>query len=163
MKTLLTALVIAAGALLPAAQVQAAPVGKTTQFAAKSFGGFAPGKKFTFIVGEVVSAKATLGGVNKKTPVPKGIPKFKKGQKVKFAIGSKGELKGPGFAIKFETDGGTANVYVNKPKKATTLQADTATVYKDSANQPVGVALSFFKSTGTGFKTTVYSVYYTLD
>lgn len=163
MKALLTAIVVASAAILPATSIQAAPAGKTIEFAAKKkFGDFTSGQKFTFTVDEVVSSKATLGGVNKKTPVPGGIPKFKKGQKVKFTIGSKGELKGPGFTIKFEADGGLSNVYVNKPKKGST-QADTATVYKNANNKPAGVALSFFKVTVKGFTPTVYSVHYTLD
>lgn len=149
--------------MLPVTQAQAAPAGKSIEFAGKRYGDFAPGKKFTFTVREVICAKATLTGGSRKAPVPQGVPKFRKGQKVKFAIGSKGELKGPGFAIKFEADGVTSNVYVNRPKKGSKIQADTASVFKDSANKPTAVALTFFKTKGSGFGTEIYSVYYTLD
>lgn len=163
MKTLLTSLIIAGGALLPVAQIQAAPASKDISFAAKTFGDFAAGKKFTLQVTEAISTKATLTGVSKKSPVPAGVPNLKKGQKVKFTVGSKGELKGPGFSIAFLKASTVANAYVNKPKKGSTVKADTATVYKDSLKQPGGAALFFFKTSGTGLKTTVNSVTYVLD
>ena len=164
MKTLITSLIIAGGALLPATQIQAAPASKDVSFAAKkTFGDFAVGKKFTLTVTEAIATKATLTGVAKKSAVPAGVPKFKKGQKVAFTIGSKGELKGAGLSIAFLKGSSIANAYVNKPKKGSTVKADAATVYKDSLKQPGGAALSFFKTTGTGMKTTVYSVSYILD
>lgn len=163
MKTLLTSLIIAGGALLPISQIQAAPASKDISFAAKTYGDFAPGKKFTLTVTDVVSVKGTLTGTPKKSAVPGGIPKFKKGQKVKFAIGSKGELKGAGFAIKFEAGSITSNAYVNKPKKGANVQGDTGIVFKDSLAQPSAANLFFFKTSGSGLKTAVYSVNYVLD
>jgi hypothetical protein len=163
MKTLLTSLIIAGGALLPATQIQAAPASKDVSFAAKKYGDFAVGQTFTLTVTEAVAVKASLTGSPTKTSVPSGVPKFKKGQKVKFTIGSKGELKGPGFSLKFKSPSPTANVYYNAPKKGSTLSGDVAAVRKNSLKKPVFADLSFFKSTGSGLKTTVYTVTYVLE
>ena len=160
MKTLITALILACGIALPATHLAAAPASKTTaQFAKKTYGGFKPGKKFSFKVTEVVATKQKLGGGPTKTSIPKGIPKFKKGKKVKFTIGKKGELKMPGYSIKFEADGGTSNAYVNKPK-GSAPQGDAAIVFKDSNGKPTTVALTFFKAQGSGFNTTIYQIFY---
>ncbi len=143
--------------LLPLSQVQAAGA------PGKTYGGFASGKKFKFTVSEVISAQATLTGASKKVPVPKGIPKFKKGQKVQFKIGKKGQLTGPGFQLPFKSDGGSANVYVTVVTKKNP-KGNVGTVYKGQtkkgAIKPTGVALSFFKTTGSGFGTKITSVYY---
>lgn len=163
MKSLFTSLIIATGALLPITQVQAAPASKDISFAAKTFGDFAPGKKFSLKVVEVISSKATVTGVVKKSAVPAGIPKFKKGQTVKFTIGSKGELKGPGFAIKFKAGSSTSNAYLNQPKKGSVVQGDIGLVFKSPAPQPSGAALTFFKTAGSGLKTVVHSVNYVLE
>ncbi|GAA5123027.1 hypothetical protein JIN84_10855 [Luteolibacter yonseiensis] len=166
MKTLITSLIIAGGALLPATQIHAAPASQSVSAAskAKTYGDFAVGQKFTLTVTEALAVKGGLTGTPKKTSIPSGVPKFKKGQKVKFTIGSKGELKGPGFTIKFESPSALANAYINKPKKGSTaLNADAAVVRKNSLKKPVFAELSFFKTTGSGLKTTVYSVTYLLE
>ena len=149
MKTLLLKAIVCCAAILPISQAQAG----------KLFGEFAPGKTFTLTVTEVVSVKGSLGGVSKKAAVPAGIPKFTKGQKVKFTIGAKGQLTGNGFSIPFETDGGTSNAYVTLPT-ATKTMADIGTVYKTETNRPSGAALSFFKVRMEGFNSTVWSVNY---
>lgn len=163
MKTLLTSLIIAGGALLPAAQIHAAPASKDISLAAKKYGDFAVGQKFTLTVTEAVAVKGNLGGVAKKTSIPSGVPKFKKGQKVKFTIGSKGELTGPGFSIKFLSSDVTANAYFNKPKSPSSFNGDAAAVRKNSVKKPVFADLTFYKTTGSGLKTTVYTVTYVLE
>ncbi len=157
MKTLLAFIVVACGAIAP---VMAAPASKGPQF--KTYGGFAPGKKFTFTITEMESNKSDLGGKPKKCPVPKGIPKFAKGDKVKFTIGKKGELTGPGFSIKFASDAGTANAYANKPSKSQP-QADIGQVFKDTNGKQTAAALNFFKVDVKGFSSTVYAVTYIFE
>jgi len=157
MKTLLAFIVVACGVIAPA---MAAPASKGPQF--KTYGGFSPGKKFTFKVTELVSVKTDLGGKPKKCPVPKGIPSFKKNQKVKFVIGKKGELTGPNFSISYESDGITANAYVNKPTQKKP-QGDIGEVFKTSTNKPTSAALNFFKVDVKGFSSVVYSVTYILE
>lgn len=107
------------------------------------FGGWSPGKTFTRTVTNVTST-GTVGMQNiNPAPIPKGVPVLVTGQQVTFTIGKKGELKGPGFSILFQADGGTANAYVNKPAKG--AQPTTATVYKNmTSGEPTNIAMAFF-------------------
>ncbi len=64
--------------------------------------------------------------------------------------------------IAFQADGGSANVFVNKPKKG--AQPSTASVFKNlSTGEPTGVALSFFTFKLAKRVPNVNSVYYTLN
>lgn len=134
---------------------------------AKKFGGFKTGLKFKYKVSEVISvATVGLGGVEKKAPIPKSIPKLKKGQKVKFKIVKKGALKGPkGIKIPFSGDGGSANVYTVTKRKGAKVSNDTASVYKNLKNKPYkGVALSFVRTDNSNpLKPKVNTVTYILD
>ena len=131
---------------------------------AKTFGGFKAGKTFTMTVEEKISGQVDLTGrVLKKTPVPAGIPDYKKGQKVKFKIGKKGQLTGPdGLSLPFKQDAGTANVYFIPPSR-TNPSGDIGQVYKNSAGKPTATALTFFKVKISGFVPTTYTVVYTLE
>ena len=55
---------------------------------------------------------------------------------------AKGKPVGAPYSIPFKSDGGTSNVY-NKVVTGRSNKADTGTVYKDSLNEPTGVALNF--------------------
>ena len=157
MKTLLK-LSIGIVALLPFAQVQAAPVG------GKLFGDFAPGKQFTLTVSDVTVVKATISGGNVVASVPKGVPNFKEGQTVKFTIGKKGELTGPGFSTSFRAGSGVSNAYADKVKRGSLQLADVGIVFKDGTSlEPTGVNLTFYKITGSGFSTATYAVNYMLE
>ena len=158
MRTLIIKTIACCAALLPFTQVQAAPAGK------KLYGDFGAGKKFSFTVTDVTVAKASLTGGTVKAKVPSGVPNFKKGQKVKFTIGGKGQLTGPGFSIPFVSGSGVSNAYADKVKKGSTQLPDIGIVYKNGTTlRPEGVALTFLKVTGSGFSTTTYSVNYTLE
>lgn len=152
MKSFLLPAIIAVAALLPLQQSEAA-----------KFGGFKNGKKFTLKVEEVISTKTTgFFGTPSKAPIPNGLPKFKKNQKVPFKIGKKGQLTAKGLSIAFTTDGGTSNVYNNQTTTASGSKTDTGIVYKDSKGQPSGVALTFIRITGAPFNLSTYSLTYTL-
>ena len=153
MKKLLLQLIVCATALLPFTQAQAA--------GAKRYGDFLPGKTFSLKVTNVTSAKASVTGGTVKSPIPSGIPKFKKGQKVTFTIGAKGELKGPGFSTTFSTGSITSNSYVDK-QSGNTLP-DQAIVFKNFKKQPEGVNLTFNKVNISGFSSTVHLVNYTFE
>lgn len=155
MKKLLLKTIMLCAVLLPLSQVQAAGA------PGKLYGGFAVGKKFKFTVTEVISAQASLTGVNKKVPVPNGIPKFKKGQTVKFKIAGKGQLSGPGLLLPFKADGGTSNTYMTVAT-AKNPKANVGIVYKNGS-KPTGVFLGFTKTSGSGFGTKVTTVNYTLE
>ena len=154
-KFILPALLVSA-IMLPFSAVQA-----------KDYGGFKPGLKFKYKVSEVISvATVGLGGVEKKAKIPKNIPKFKKGAKVKFKILKNGALKGPkGINIPFKGDGGSANTYNKLKRKGLKISNDTASVYKNLDNKPTeGVALSFVRTDNSNpQKPKVNYVTYILD
>jgi len=127
----------------------------------KTYGEFKPNYKFTFKVEEVISAEASLlTGTSKKAKIPKGLPKYKKGQKVKFKIGRKGELIARGTKIPFLADGGTSNAY-NKVTTGSKPKTDTATVFKANG-KATGVALYYVRITGKAFSMKTYTLTYTL-
>ncbi len=156
MRTLFIKTIVCFAALLPFAQVQAVGL------AGKNYFNLTPGTKYTLKVTDVVSTVAGLDGQAKTVPVPSGVPKFKKGQKVKFTIGSKGELKGPGFATTFLSADATTSVYTDK--QVGSKLPDTAAV-KTSAitKKATYTQLAFHKVTGSGFGTKVYFVVYLLQ
>jgi hypothetical protein len=126
------------------------------------FGGWSPGKSFTFRVDSVISAANQGGAIINPAPIPKGVPVLNVGQEVTFTIGKKGELIGPGIKIAFQADGGSANVYVNKPKKG--AQPTIANVYKSMVTgEPIGVALNYYTFKLLKRVPNVNSVTYTLN
>lgn len=164
MKTLFTAIVVCLGTLAPLAQAQsvdAAPAAASIEF--KSFGGFPSGKQFTLKVEETIFAKASLTGSGPLKKAPAGLPNYKKGQNIKFKIGKKGELTGPGFSMKLEDSSDASNVYTSGiNKKSPTTRPNVAIVYKDTKGKAIGVALSFYKFDIKGLQTTTYTAFYSL-
>ncbi|MEO5913964.1 MAG: hypothetical protein ABIS50_07000 [Luteolibacter sp.] len=142
MKTLITAIVACCAALLPVTQAQAA------EPAAKKYGDFKPGDTFTMKV-------ATVAPIGTR---PKGFPVFTKGQNVKFTIGTKGELKGPGFSINFKPEGssGGENYYDNAPPHPTTLVHQAVVETKGSPPKPYYINLALRNSSSAGFYQVVY-------
>jgi hypothetical protein len=127
----------------------------------KTFGGFKSNYKFSFKVEEIVSAEVGLTGANTNAPIPKGVPKYKKGQTVKFKIGRKGELIAVGTKIPFAADAGTSNVY-SKVTTGKLPKSDAATVFKDANSKATSVALNFTRVKGIGLSTKTYNLTYTL-
>jgi hypothetical protein len=145
-------------ALLPLQVTEAARAPKPPAV----FGGWSPGKTFTFTVTNVISAANQGGVVVNPAPIPKGVPTLTPGQQVTFTIGKKGELLGPGIKIAFQADGGSANVYVNKPKKG--AQPTLANVYKNpTTGEPTSVALNYYTFKLLKRVPNVNSVLYTLN
>lgn len=155
MRTILLKLAVCSSVFFPISEVQAAgPMGKT-------YGGFTSGKKVTLTVSNVDSTKLE-NFVSKKSPVPAGIPKLKKGQKVKFVIGKKGELTFPGISLAFDEDNGTSNAYVDLKSK--NFNANSADIFKDTKNNAAGAVLFLYKEKPGGLMPipVVYTVKYTL-
>ena len=153
MKKLLLQLIVCATALLPFTQAQAAdPAGR-------NYYNLPPGTKFSLKVSSVVSTVAGLTGRPKITAVPTGIPKFKEGQLVKFTIGSRGELIGPGFSTSFRS--ATADTTIYTDKLVGIKLPDTAAV-KTSATtkKAVYTQLAFHKVSGSAYSTKVNLVVY---
>ncbi len=91
MKTLVTAIVVACGALLGTTGAHAQAASQLGDFAKpKTFGNFKAGDTFSLKVKNV-----TLLSSDKKPP--KGAPTWKKGNKIKFTITNKGEISAPGL------------------------------------------------------------------
>jgi hypothetical protein len=164
MKTLLASLIVSFGAIVATVPAQASPVSQSSASFAKSktYGGFAPGTKFKLTVKHVLSQSASLDGVTGKAKIQKGVPKFKKGDKVTFKIGKKGQLTGDGFSIKFVSGSTNANAYVNKPT-ASKLNSQGATVFLDSDHKVTAADLVFINVKAAGFNTKTYTVTYVLE
>lgn len=167
MKTLLASLIVAFGAIVATVPAQAAPASQSSASFAKkkkkTYGGFAPGKKIKLTVTHVLSEKADLSGATGKAKIPKGIPKFKKGDKVTFKIGKKGQLTGKGFSIKFLNGSDLANSYVNNPTKKN-INSQVGTLHlKMSTHAVIAADLVFIKVNPDGFNTTTNTVTYVFE
>jgi hypothetical protein len=151
MKNIIIRLIAIFGMLVIATSSNAAGV------PGKNFGGFKPGKKFRFTVKQVISTQSVGTKVKPKVPVPEGIPKFRKGQRVDFKIGKSGELKGSGFAIAFVESTDTTNSYAKLPTSKT-LSPNSASVFKDSKGKPVAATMTFYLYRVNGLKLSGLSV-----
>ncbi len=156
MKQLLLPALAVCGTLLPFSQLQASGP------ASKSFGGFPAGKTFTFKVTDKSSIKTRGPKLTRNAAIPDGIPNFSKGQNVKFTIGEKGKLNGPGFSITYRDSRGGANFYSNNPSFSSSKGA-AATVEKTSNNKPTEATLTFYKVTFSGFIPVTNTVTYELE
>ncbi|RYD18287.1 MAG: hypothetical protein EOP88_23115 [Verrucomicrobiaceae bacterium] len=156
MRNLLTTLVIACGAIVPVATVQAAPASQLSEFAKKDFGGFKAGFKFTLKVKEITTI-ATSG------KPPGSIPKFKKGEKIKFTIGQKGELIGP-KKVKIKFQGTSANIveYSSIGKDPLKLSS-SGRIAKGTTGKPESGVITFNINVLKGFTPNSYQVSYTLE
>ncbi len=153
MKKLLLQAIVCISALLPLTQVQA-----------KTFGDFAPNKKFVLTVTEKISAQTKNGVVKTSVSVPAGLPDYKVGQKIKFKIGQKGELIGQGFTASYKTGTAFSNAYGPKKVNAQTRTLPAAIISKEDVTfEPSSGALYFIKVKVAGTKSTVNSVTYILE
>lgn len=154
MKSLLTTLVIACGIVIPAT-LQAAPVSQISSFATKTYGKFKPGYSFSLKVSEVTVIK-TSGNV------PSSIPKFKKGQKITFKIGSKGELTGPNkVKIAFKGTSANINEYLS-PSKDPLKLTSSGRIVRDTKNRASQGVITFNINTFKNFVPSSYQVSYTM-
>lgn len=155
MKTLFTALIFCT-ALLPMAHSQ------TVEPARSTYGGFEPGKTFAFNVVKKVTTRTSGTDVTNGVPVPKGIPAYKKGERVKFTIGEKGQLITSEMSMKFDAKSPAANMYV-KLADANSGKRHVAIVYKTSGGKPKAVAINFYSINLSGFNPTITTVTYKLE
>ncbi|MES2440171.1 MAG: hypothetical protein V4584_13970 [Verrucomicrobiota bacterium] len=150
----LLSILIGCGTLLPLAKLEAAP--------GKTYGGFAPGKTFTFTVDEKKSYKTKGVKLTKNAPVTDGVPDFAEGESVKFTIGKKGQLKGPGFSITHRTSEEGENFYSNNPS-ASSSKGDAARVEKTPKGRPTEATLTFYRISFSGFIPVTNTVTYKLE
>ena len=126
------------------------------------FGGFKPGKKFTFTVNKVVCDKSRLaGGIREEIPIPKDFPVFRVGDKLITTIGRRGQFKGPGFSFLLIHTSRLENYYVSR---GGIFNGGDGLMYKSSRSKPSSVRLSFDKLGGDGNHNTILKrVEYHLD
>lgn len=135
-----------------------APLAHAAGPAGKRFGGMAPQQTFTFEVEDRQSFE-TRGETTVQTfRVPKGIPKFDVGQRVKFRIGDKGELKGPGFTLRLEQGNRDYNQYLSAVTRKNPIE-DTALLTKTNSGGVQQIAFYFYHEKRSGSS---YSVTYLL-
>lgn len=118
---------------------------------AKDIGPFKPGDTFTLTVKKVESTKQTgYFGAETKAPLPANVPKLKKGQKIRFTIGKKGQL----LAKKIKADyahSDNKRVEYNSFDDSKPNITFTVNCELDLKNKkPTGGTLSFFHSNFTG-------------
>ena len=152
MKNLFLPILLGCAALLPVSRVQAA----------ESFGDFTAGQTFTLTVTERFTARTKGFKTTKNVGVPDGVPDFKVGDAVKFSIGNDGQLKGPGFRIKYRSDRGRYNLYANRPTFETT-SGSLATVYKSPKDKPVRAAITFDRLSFSGIIPVTTTVNYEFE
>jgi hypothetical protein len=139
------------GVLFPFSQLQAGgPAGKT-------FGGFKARQKFTFTVQEVTSTQAIGTKFKTNAPIPEGIPKFRKGQKISVTIGNKGEWTGSGFSIPLLNSSTAINSYAKQPNSKS-VSPVTATVAKGSTGKPVATTMVFYQYRITDYTASSLSI-----
>ncbi len=129
---------------------------------AKTFGTFHAGDSFSLRVTERSSIRAKGDDPAKAAPIPAGVPDFPKGQKVKFTIGTQGQLKASGFSIKFKGRVGFVNAYSNDPSWSSP-EGDAATAVKTEQGAPSHATLSFYRFSFSGFIPVLNTVRYQLE
>jgi hypothetical protein len=156
MKKLLLQLLVCATALFPLAHAE------TASFAGKTFGGFPPGATFKLTMNEVpVATTAGLSGVKVLKNIPAGYPKYKKGSKVTFKIGKKGELMVGNFSIPFRSTTATGNTYSSKSSVTTANLSQAA--FTKANGKVTFMNLVLRKVSGSGFSTKTTQIMYLLE
>ncbi len=155
MKKLLFPLLAGFAALVPFTPLQASDDIKT-------FGGFPAGKTFTMTVTERSSYRTEGDEGKKNVRIPEGFVKFKKGQRVEFVIGKNGQLKGPGFSIRFQSEEDQVNLYSNNPS-LDSPEGESAAVSKTRKDKPTVVRLTFYQLKFSGLTPITNTVTYKLE
>ncbi|WP_345716018.1 hypothetical protein, partial [Luteolibacter yonseiensis] len=132
---IITLIRLALCALLITATAHAAPAGKR-------FGGFAAKQTFTLTIEDRQSFETQGSETVASFRIPAGIPRFNVGQTVKFTIGRKGELKGPGFSLPLDQDNSDYNQYSSASTAKNPAQ-NTALLTKTSAGTTQQIVIYF--------------------
>lgn len=111
--------------------------------AGKKFGGFAPKQTFSFKVEDRQAFEHKGYETVVTFLIPAAIPKFNVGQTVKFTIGKKGQLQGPGFSLPLERDNKGYNQYLTSSTRKNPTP-DTALLTKASSGKVQQVAIYFY-------------------
>lgn len=139
--------------LLGASCALAAPL------SAKTYGGFKPGKTFTFTVVEKVSRSQVDLNPSTDVPVPPGVVNLAVGSKVTFTIGKKGQLQFKKLSYPFSAGKKGYNDYLLPPAGGL---SESGAVYKNSKGEPKSVSLNYLKFVMKDLSRTTYNVDYKL-
>jgi len=154
-QTLAFSIIIALACFFPITAAQAAgPVGKT-------YGNFEPETQFTLTVVKRVTTRTRGRDVEKNVSIPKELPHFREDRKIRFTIGKRGQLTGPGFSIDFKKGKAAANIYAEAATK-TFSRGAAATVVK-VGDTPTGAVLTFYKAGFYRWRPVTYTVVYFLE
>jgi hypothetical protein len=163
MKTIVTVVSFCLGTLLPNLPTQIHAAERETSPEPKISSSFPMGKKFDFKVTDVSVFRIKPNRERARIKrLHSGLPSFKEGGKIKFEIGSKGKLTGPGFAMDLRGEVYFENYYAAKMNQSNSLRRAFGIVYEDETGEPIGAALSFYKTEIKGLKATTYLVIYSL-
>ncbi|MES2658370.1 MAG: hypothetical protein V4689_07115 [Verrucomicrobiota bacterium] len=152
MKTLILSCFAVCGVLILSHPTHAAPEVASVD-KPKSYGGFPPGTEFVLEVSQV-------SGIPKNKPFPSGVPRFRRGDRVKFIIGDLGQLTGPKISAPFHKASPRSNEYVMEPRLLGGKEVN-ASLAKSENGKAVGLALTFSK-TGSGPALSGYIISYEL-
>ncbi len=164
MKSLFAVLAVSLGTFaVQSASAQDAPNPQAEiQFAKSSL--LKLNQKFKFKVTHITCKQASATGQVKNAPIPSGVPKFKKGQKVNFKIDGKGNLTGPGFSIKFQGDAGALSAsYANLPSRSNLDSQSGIVIMNSQTGKPDSASVTFTKVSGSGFGTKLTTVVYIME
>ncbi len=151
MKNLLLKTITLCALMIPLARSEAATPG-----------GLKPGTSFKLTVTTRSSTKIAQFETDTHARIPSGIPNFKKGQQVKFTVGSNGQLKADTMSIPIIRANSVTNIYLSKRKTNSSTTISTGLLNKRRKIIPETLNLSFTKSSGSGFQTEVQTVSYAL-
>lgn len=126
---------------------------------ARTYGGFEPGKTFTFTVVDKVSQKQVDLNPATDTPPPPGVVNLAIGSKITFTIGKKGQLQFKKVSFPFDLGKKGYNQYLLQPVDGL---SQSGTVYKNAGGEPKGVSLNSLKIVMNGLSRTTYNVDYKL-
>ena len=151
MKTLLLKTLTLCVLLLPVSQSEAATPGDLK-----------PGTTFNLTVTTRSSIKIAQFETDTHAPIPSEFPNFKKGQKVKFTIGSNGQLKADRMSIPIVRADSLSNIYL-KEHITSSSSVGSAGVLNKKKSIPKMLSLTFAKTSGKGFEMKSQTVIYVLE
>jgi hypothetical protein len=126
---------------------------------AKTYGGFEPGKTFTFTVVDKLSKSQVDLNSETDVPVPPGILNLAVGSKVTFTIGKKGQLQFKKVSFPFDIGKKGYNQYLLPPADGL---SKSGLVYKNTKGEPKAVSLNYLKFVTDGASRTTFRVDYKL-
>lgn len=133
-----------------------------TELKAATPGGLKAGTTFNLKVTTRSSIKRSQFAINTNAPIPSGIPNFKKGQTVKFTIGTTGQLKANLMSIPIVLADSLTNQYLIRSASNGSSTISNGALTKTN-NVPETLVLGFTKTSGTGFQTVTQVISYYLE